>query len=102
MAKAAFIGDFEVLADGRVMVAVTRGDTPLPEGAVESLEFANKQAFMEEIAAAELRIANDLHLIQAGKALKADPNMGNTFKNAYVGKTPMIDLTGIAITLSLP
>lgn len=105
MAKGMIAHTFDVLADGRVMVRRTTGDLPLPnDGATpstETIEFASKQDFMNAIKEAEERVAADLMFVQAGAALKGDPNLGATFKSAFVGKLSQVDLSGTATTIKI-
>jgi hypothetical protein len=96
MAKAGRLDGVVVGGNGSVTIKMTHGEAPLPASwQGESMVFASKSEFVDAMEEIESRISGqDLALIQAASAYKADPSMKATFVLKCTDKEARIDLTG--------
>lgn len=102
MVYACRIDDIVTLPDGRIEVKLTEGLSPLPnEPSGDGFVVANEQELRDNIIQAELRMQPEVKWVRLGRAYKADPEMGATFKTNAKDLSPAkLDLTGTAGTVT--
>lgn len=100
MAKAIRI-DGVTFAGDSVQVAVTSGQTPLPQSASGSvLAFANRQALTDAVEAFQSSLNDEsLAFFALANWMKADPNM--LLASSATGRTAQLDLLGASAAVKV-
>lgn len=103
MPKAGRLDGVTVVPGGSVTIKITAGEAPLPatwQG--ESVTYASEEAFVLAMQELEARFTGqDLAMIQAAAAYKADPTLKATFAAKCVDKECRLDLTGDAKVITV-
>ena len=108
MAKAGRVDDVvfgQSDADGPIFAEIkfTGGESPLPVGWQGlSMQLRTEEAFIAALEAVYDKLTpDDLVLLQVAVGFKADPRYGSAFRTRCVGKSTIVDLTGLAAPISI-
>lgn len=86
---------------GKVQLAYTEGEAPLPSGPSGIATLLYPQELIDQIAQAEQRIREDLKFLAWARGTKVDPALGETFASAVVGRVSTLDLSPASPVIDL-